>query len=73
MSECDLISKTITRKDMQDIRREIPAYADPFYRPHPNQLKYLHWKFQGKYWIQTLMHWNQTLTWILKKIPNIKV
>ena len=34
-SEHDSISKTITRKGMQDIRREIPAYADPFYRPPP--------------------------------------
>ena len=35
MSELDSLSRTITRKGMQDIRREIPAYADPFYRPPP--------------------------------------
>ena len=28
MSECDAISITIRRKGIQDIRREIPAYAD---------------------------------------------
>ena len=33
MSECDPISRI--RKDMQDTRREIPAYADPIYRPPP--------------------------------------
>ena len=38
MSELDLTSRTITRKGMQDIRREIPAYANPFYRPLSNQL-----------------------------------
>ena len=31
----DSTSRTITRKGMQDIRRKIPAYADPFYRPPP--------------------------------------
>ena len=35
MSEHDLMSKTIRRKGMQDVRREIPAYADPIYRPPP--------------------------------------
>ena len=35
MSEHDSISRTIRRKSMQDIRREIPAYADPVYRPPP--------------------------------------
>ena len=35
MSEHDSISRTITRKGMQDMRREIPAYADPFYRAPP--------------------------------------
>ena len=33
MSEYDSISRTIKRKAMQDTRREIPAYADPLYRP----------------------------------------
>ena len=36
MSEPDSISRTITRKGMQDFRREIPTYADPFYR-HPSK------------------------------------
>ena len=35
MSECDSVSRTIRRKGMQDIRREIPSYADAIYRPHP--------------------------------------
>ena len=35
MSEHDSISITMKRKGMQDIRKEIPAYADPFYRPPP--------------------------------------
>ena len=35
MLECDSISRTIKRKGMQDIRRETPAYADPFYGPPP--------------------------------------
>ena len=35
MSEHDSISRTIGRNDMQDMRREIPAYADPIYRPPP--------------------------------------
>ena len=35
MSEHDLISKTVRRKDMQDTRRKIPAYPDPIYRPPP--------------------------------------
>ena len=33
MSEHDSISRTITRKGMQDIRMEVPAYADQVYRP----------------------------------------
>ena len=33
MSECDSISRTIRRKGMWDIRREIPAYVDPIYMP----------------------------------------
>ena len=37
MSEHDSISRTITRKGMQDNRRGIPAYADPFYRSLPRQ------------------------------------
>ena len=45
MSEHDSISRTIRRKGMQDIRREIPAYADPIYRPLLNQLKYLYGQF----------------------------
>ena len=39
MSVHDSISRTITRKGMQDIRREISAYADPFYRPHSKLTK----------------------------------
>ena len=35
MSEHDFMSRTIRRKDMQDVRREIQAYADPIYRPPP--------------------------------------
>ena len=35
LSECDSISRTIRGKGMQDIRGEIPAYADPIYRPPP--------------------------------------
>ena len=42
MSEHDPMSRTIRRKGMQDIRREIPAYADPMYRPLQNQLEYLY-------------------------------
>ena len=42
ISEHDSISRTIKRKCMHNIRREIPAYAPPFYRPLPNQLKYLY-------------------------------
>ena len=40
MSWCDSLSRTIKRKGMQDIRWEIPAYADPFYRlpPKPNEI-----------------------------------
>ena len=34
MSEDDSIARIIRRKGMQDIRREIPAYADPIYG-HP--------------------------------------
>ena len=45
MSEHDSISRTIRRKGMQDTRRETPAYADPVYRPHQNQQKYLYRKF----------------------------
>ena len=33
MSECESMSRTIRRKAIQDIRREIPACADPIYRP----------------------------------------
>ena len=33
MSEHNSISRTISRKGMQDIRREVPSYADPIYRP----------------------------------------
>ena len=35
MSRCDSISITVKRKTIQDTRREIPAYADPIYRPPP--------------------------------------
>ena len=35
MSECNQISRTIRKKGIQDTRREIPAYADPIYRPLP--------------------------------------
>ena len=35
MSEYDSFSRTIKRKGIQDLRREITAYADPFYRPPP--------------------------------------
>ena len=35
MSEYDSISRTIRRKGIKDIRREILAYADPIYRPPP--------------------------------------
>ena len=35
VTEHDSTARTITRKDMQDIRRENPAYADPFYRTPP--------------------------------------
>ena len=40
VSECDSISRTIRRKGMQDIRREIPAYADAIYRlpPKPTEI-----------------------------------
>ena len=33
MLECDSISRTIRRKCMQNIRREIPAYANQIYVP----------------------------------------
>ena len=39
MSEHNSISRTITRKGMQDIKREIQAYADPFYRTPPKPTK----------------------------------
>ena len=38
----DPITRSKIRNEMQDIRREKPAYADSVYRPHPNHLKYLH-------------------------------
>ena len=38
MSEHDSISRTL-RKGMQDVRREIPAYADPIYGPPPKPTK----------------------------------
>ena len=41
MSENDSISGAIRRKGMQDIRREIPAYADPIYRPPPKPTEIL--------------------------------
>ena len=44
MSEHDSISRTIRRKGMQDTRREIPAYADPIYRP-PLKPRYLYREF----------------------------
>ena len=34
-SEHDSISRTVRRKGMQDIRREIPSYADLIYSPPP--------------------------------------
>ena len=42
MSEHDSISKTITRKGMQNIRRENPAYTDPFIGPPPKPTVILH-------------------------------
>ena len=41
MSEHDSVSKTIRRKGMQDIRRDIPAYAEPIYRPPAIQTEIL--------------------------------
>ena len=41
----DSNSIRIKRKTMQDISREILAYADPIYRSPPNQLKYPSRKF----------------------------
>ena len=35
MPELDSTSRAIRRKGMQDVRREIPAYADAIYRPPP--------------------------------------
>ena len=35
MSGGNSISRTIKRKTMQDTRREMPAYADPIFRPYP--------------------------------------
>ena len=35
LSEHDSISRTITRKYMQDNRWEMPSYAGPFYRSPP--------------------------------------
>ena len=72
MPEHDSTARTITRKGMQEIRRENPAYADPFYRPPskpnemPTQINH------GKDQIQTLTRWKRTITWILRKIPHIK-
>ena len=40
MSKHDLFSRTKRIKGIQDTGREIPAYADPIYRPLLNQLKY---------------------------------
>ena len=37
--------------EIQDVRRGKPGYADPIYRPHPNQLKYLCIQFQERHQI----------------------
>ena len=50
MSECNTISKLVKREGIQDIRREIPAYADPVYRlpskPTEIPLQVLHGKLK---------------------------
>ena len=71
MSECDSISRTI-KKGTQDIERKNTAYADPFYRLPPKPTEIPTQVAQRKFWNQILMHWNRTLTQILKKIPHIK-
>ena len=47
-SRDDSISITIRRKNIQDISRENPAYADPIYGPPPNQLKHPYREFLKK-------------------------
>ena len=39
MSECNSIFRTIRRKGVQDTRREIPAYAEPIFRPPPKPME----------------------------------
>ena len=68
MSEHDSISRTIKRKGMQDIRREILAYTGG--PPKPTEIPTQ--ETPKKLWNQTLTHWNMTVTQILKKIPHIK-
>ena len=52
---------------MQNTRREIPAYADPNYKPLPKPIGNPYRKFLESLQIKTL-----TLTWILKRLPHIK-
>ena len=62
MSEHDSICRTIKGKGMQHIRREIPAYADPNYRPPPKPTEIPTQVTPIKFWTQTLSHCSGTLT-----------
>ena len=50
---------------MQDMKKEVPVYADPFYRPPPKPTETPTQVIPTKIpYFDTLMYWNRTSTWI---------
>ena len=50
VSGYESISRTIPRKGMQDIKKEIPAYPDSFYRPPLKPTEMPTQVIHGKIW-----------------------
>ena len=70
--EHDSISRTIKRKGMQNIRREIPAYADPIYGLPPKPTQIPTHVTPEKTPDSDIDAFEQYINTDLKKIPHIK-
>ena len=57
---------------MHDTRREIPAFADPIYRPPPKPTEISPQVIPRKLMDLGIDALNKILTWIVRKIPHIK-
>ena len=69
----DSISRNMTRKGMQDIRREIQAYADPFYRPPVKPTEMPTWVIPRKIPDSDIDSLEQNINTDFEEIPHIKM